>query len=338
MSNTNSASTHQNYCPRITFMLYSLHEKNERSAHDGRRASPILKSQGMEPSQEKEQRERVSLCQEMEALRCLSGSRLKGRGNYRGSSLGETSQGPLKKIKPAHCWQTTIKDSAAFRSSPDAWTVEGNDPRYSLATFSIAACHRASQWLYKRVVCVESVFRPMKGDPKYKVIETKYDNYLFRSRTEARFAVLLNTLGIPYEYEKEGYDLDGEWYLPDFWLPTLDCWVEIKGQEPTEKECSKACNLALATQRDAFILWGDFLPHKVKIYAFITYKDRNAVWFDKSVPYRIGECSKCHEIGIWAHGESNSWGTWICRCRKATDNTNTSRLQAAYAAARQARF
>lgn len=61
-----------------------------------------------------------------------------------------------------------------------------------------------------------------------KPIETVYDGYRFRSRLEARWAVFLNSLGVPYEYEKEGYDLDGLWYLPDFWLPTLNCWIEVK--------------------------------------------------------------------------------------------------------------
>lgn len=62
-----------------------------------------------------------------------------------------------------------------------------------------------------------------------KPIETKYKGYRFRSRLEARWAVFFDALGAQWEYEKEGYDLgkDG-WYLPDFWLPELQCWVEIK--------------------------------------------------------------------------------------------------------------
>jgi hypothetical protein len=63
-----------------------------------------------------------------------------------------------------------------------------------------------------------------------KAIETQYNGYRFRSRLEARWAVFFDTLGITYEYEKEGYDLDGTWYLPDFWLPDLKLWVETKGE------------------------------------------------------------------------------------------------------------
>ena len=40
-----------------------------------------------------------------------------------------------------------------------------------------------------------------------KPIETVYNGYRFRSRLEARWAVFFDTLGIEYEYEKEGYEI-----------------------------------------------------------------------------------------------------------------------------------
>lgn len=62
-----------------------------------------------------------------------------------------------------------------------------------------------------------------------KPIETIYNGYRFRARNEARWAVFFDTVGLPYEYEKEGFVLDdGAKYLPDFWLPSLRMWVEIK--------------------------------------------------------------------------------------------------------------
>ncbi len=63
-----------------------------------------------------------------------------------------------------------------------------------------------------------------------KAIETRYKGYRFRSRLEARWAVFFDALSIKWEYEKEGYDLGAAgWYLPDFWLPESNTWVEIKG-------------------------------------------------------------------------------------------------------------
>lgn len=63
-----------------------------------------------------------------------------------------------------------------------------------------------------------------------KPIETFYNGYRFRSRLEARWAVFFDHCGIKYEYEPEGFALsDGEKYLPDFYLPEQDTYVEVKG-------------------------------------------------------------------------------------------------------------
>lgn len=63
-----------------------------------------------------------------------------------------------------------------------------------------------------------------------KSIPTVYGTTTFRSRTEAKYAVLFDKLGIEYEYEPEGFELsDGTKYLPDFYIPAWDQWLEVKG-------------------------------------------------------------------------------------------------------------
>lgn len=91
---------------------------------------------------------------------------------------------------------------------------------------------------------------------KFKAIETMYNGYRFRSRLEARWAVFFDALGIKYEYEKEGYEMEGIRYLPDFWLPVQDCFVEIKGEEPSEEEQEKAQLLALYSQKKVSVWFG----------------------------------------------------------------------------------
>lgn len=62
-----------------------------------------------------------------------------------------------------------------------------------------------------------------------KAIETFYGGYRFRSRLEARWAVFFDTLKISYEYEPEGFNLgNGICYLPDFYLPDYNLYIEIK--------------------------------------------------------------------------------------------------------------
>lgn len=62
-----------------------------------------------------------------------------------------------------------------------------------------------------------------------KAIETHYAGHRFRSRLEARWAVFFDHLEIEWQYEPEGFELStGVRYLPDFYLPKADLWVEVK--------------------------------------------------------------------------------------------------------------
>lgn len=92
-------------------------------------------------------------------------------------------------------------------------------------------------------------------------IETRYKNYRFRSRTEARWAVFFDTIGVAWEYEVQGFHLKDDessvYYLPDFWLPEHEVWVEIKGQRPTDEEDRKARLLARASARPVLLLAGN---------------------------------------------------------------------------------
>lgn len=69
-------------------------------------------------------------------------------------------------------------------------------------------------------------------------IQTRYAGHHFRSRLEARWAVFFDHLGIRWQYEPQGFELSARLsfgdttyrYLPDFWLPDHQLWVEVKGQ------------------------------------------------------------------------------------------------------------
>lgn len=93
-------------------------------------------------------------------------------------------------------------------------------------------------------------------EPTITPLQTKYDGRHFRSRTEARWAVFFNSLGFHYEYEKEGFDLDGRWYLPDFWLQPFDRFLEVKGAEPTPQEIELCKRLAQAGGKGVWLVSG----------------------------------------------------------------------------------
>lgn len=92
----------------------------------------------------------------------------------------------------------------------------------------------------------------------FKALETRYKGYRFRSRTEARWAVFFDAIGIKWDYEKDGYDLGegGGLYLPDFWLPESQLYAEVKGQEFTVKEVNLCRILALKSTYPVVMLPG----------------------------------------------------------------------------------
>ena len=90
-----------------------------------------------------------------------------------------------------------------------------------------------------------------------EAIKARYQQHLFRSRTEARWAVFFDQMQISWEYEPEGFVLEGGTpYLPDFWLQDFGLFVEIKGFLPTGNELKKCKVLQEGTGRGVVLFRG----------------------------------------------------------------------------------
>jgi hypothetical protein len=184
------------------------------------------------------------------------------------------------------------------------------------------------------------------GDKRMGTIEAKetvYQGTTFRSRLEARWAVVFDTLDVEWVYEPQEYELglkhlwdeedeealqeslalawDDEerdeirreaWrkkheqrlYVPDFWLPEFGCWVEIKGQLPTREEHIKAQKLASSTGEPVHLLWGNIPDPQAPVW---------------------GECTEVYL------GEMNIIALLVLEC-------GMEAVQRAFSAARHARF
>jgi hypothetical protein len=178
-----------------------------------------------------------------------------------------------------------------------------------------------------------------------KPIPTNYKGCQFRSRIEARWAVFLDALGLRWDYEPEGFDLGGVKYLPDFLLPKMGVWIEIKGADPQEDECEKAHRLAVASGRDVFVFFGGHtLPDG-------EHGPPLAYWFGKcgnaDHGYAWCECRTCHSVGIAYQGRADRLPCKACVDRTGCPrsdhgdkgiNTASTQLVNAYRAARAARF
>lgn len=102
------------------------------------------------------------------------------------------------------------------------------------------------------------------GEKTIAPIQTYYNGYKTRSRLEARWLYFFDLMGLKYQYEPEGIeDKTGLRYLPDVYLPTLNCYVEIKSAHIKDTPEGKAAEQKLSTffgdfdQPIGLILYGD---------------------------------------------------------------------------------
>jgi hypothetical protein len=86
-----------------------------------------------------------------------------------------------------------------------------------------------------------------------QTMPTRYNSLLYRSRCEARWAVVFDKLGWAHCYEPEAYRLPSGPYLPDFYLPSARIFFEVKGIAPSPQERRKASELCVATRTPVII-------------------------------------------------------------------------------------
>lgn len=92
-----------------------------------------------------------------------------------------------------------------------------------------------------------------------KAIETEYKGCKFRSRLEARWAVLFDQLDIRYEYEPTGFEMRNKTrYLPDFYLPDFDLYGEVKPpRDGILKELEKVSQLVTEDMSKRVLILGN---------------------------------------------------------------------------------
>lgn len=61
-----------------------------------------------------------------------------------------------------------------------------------------------------------------------EAIKVRYNGIQYRSKLEARWAIFFTHYGLKFEYEPQTFRLKSGLYCPDFYLPDLKCYAEIK--------------------------------------------------------------------------------------------------------------
>lgn len=171
--------------------------------------------------------------------------------------------------------------------------------------------------------------RTSQAPPTLKAIETHYKGFRFRSRLEARWAVFLDAADLSWSYEAEGYDLgeDGR-YLPDFWIPELGCWLEIKGARPNPYDIKRVVSLALSAGRPVVVFQGEIAPDMMGGIATDAFYPKCYFW---------AGCGVCGWIDIIDYAARNAVNCPGCQAPRLF-RASTPELRTAFDAARSARF
>lgn len=222
------------------------------------------------------------------------------------------------------------------------WLVDEVAPECEDGIFTFPDGDQWNQKPRARVRRIE-VHQTGSADPAAIALETEYAGVRFRSRIEARWAVVMDELGIVWEYEKEGLELkrdemgdESVWYLPDFWLPQLGVWLEVKGAEPTREEVDKAALLNLCSGSKVYLTHGD-VPRDVDSY--MTEQAPGMLLFDHGCDlddrYFFAKCRRCLKVGLSVGGRTDL----LCDCSDSHYGTlDERRMLHAYSTARAERF
>lgn len=99
-------------------------------------------------------------------------------------------------------------------------------------------------WRYYRQLGASKLNTEDRGATALK---TEYNGIIYRSQTEARWAVFFDALGLQFTYEPETIRLSsGACYLPDFFIQDFDAYFEVKpsSDQVVTEEATKARCLA----------------------------------------------------------------------------------------------
>jgi hypothetical protein len=154
-----------------------------------------------------------------------------------------------------------------------------------------------------------------EGKTMVEPLKVIHNGQHFREPLAARWAVFFEALGVRYEHEGESLEVDGLRYLPTFWMPEQQCWVEVKGQELTEEDDKKALLLAHHTRKHVYLFAGEIqVPDGKPVSPAYRYHWGESLPSIRIPPFRSClaschwcECPFCRQVTIEYDG--------LCQCQ-----------------------
>ncbi len=132
-------------------------------------------------------------------------------------------------------------------------------------------------------------------------IPTTYKEIEMRSKLESKFAFFLDCLKVKWKYEPKTFNLsNGITYIPDFYLPELKTWVEIKGK--IEEHNKKISRIFVEDNNTELLL----VSNEKAFWVFKWSDEISTCEIDRDV--LIGQCSSCNKFFF-----CGNLGSYHCR-------------------------
>lgn len=168
-----------------------------------------------------------------------------------------------------------------------------------------------------------------------EALSTEYQGKKFRSRTEARWAVFFQTLGLAWQHEQEGFDVEGTWYLPDFYLADFPMFIEVKPDQTDGTERAKFAAMCKHKATRGIIAYGAPNIRRANLLAYdangvLEHGDELAQWL----------ADRRNEGEYWLGITDKAW--WSIGPKTGPDHDRlpimNPHLEAAYRAAQNETF
>jgi len=170
------------------------------------------------------------------------------------------------------------------------------------------------------------------------VREIEYQGFVFRSKIEAQWAFFMTQLDIPWFYEPDTVALTTAagktvHYLPDFFLPDQDAFLEVKLEpKPKLEECWKCYKLAVELEQDVLLVYEPIGKIDYNAYRY------KAGTGEVECLYKLTTCPFCNEFAFTHRGRC---GEMKCKCSDKCAELSNDRatvIKAAIDKTRKERF
>ena len=99
-----------------------------------------------------------------------------------------------------------------------------------------------------------TILRPVRK--QFRNTIHRYAGYEMRSHSETRWAAMMDAMGVTWIYEPQVIGTRHGGYMPDFFLPDVGMFIEVKGPAPTKVEREKAFDAQAATGYPVVFAYG----------------------------------------------------------------------------------